>query len=402
MVESTIILLDNSEWMRNGDYIPTRMLAQQDAADTICYAKSEQHPQNTLAVMSSAGSSPEVQIPLTSAQDGLLNAIRSVKLSGKCDLATSLRVAQLVLRNRENKAGGQRIVIFVGSPVEEDSKQLIRLAKQLKKSNIACDVVSFGEVEQNAQILTEFIEAVNKSGNSHLVAVPAGPHLLSDVLISTPIVMGENSSDSSTTSTVGGGMSMGGGDVEDPMIAEAIRASLMTHAQEATTTGNDATTAATDATDTDVAMLGEEDDEEALLQHALMMSMQAEDSCSGNTTKAAAVSTPATPTPAPATETGSTAAQEEEDDEEEALRLALQMSMADGGAGETSEPAATPMDTEDDDVAAMMADPEFLQSLYGDLPGVDLTDSRIQDVLSQVTQEEEEEGSGDAEEEKKE
>jgi hypothetical protein len=149
--------------------------------------------------------------------------------------------------------------------VEGDSKPLIRLGKQLKKSNIACDVVSFGEVDQNEQILTEFVEAVNKNGNrcvwgcgcgcgcgcsfvfgyflhvsiceyvsvcecvftgslktisfSHLVTVPAGPHLLSDVLISTPIIMGENSSDTSTTSTVGG-LSGVGGDVEDPMIAE--------------------------------------------------------------------------------------------------------------------------------------------------------------------------------------
>lgn len=30
-LESTMICLDNSEWMRNGDHIPSRLDAQQDA-----------------------------------------------------------------------------------------------------------------------------------------------------------------------------------------------------------------------------------------------------------------------------------------------------------------------------------------------------------------------------------
>lgn len=30
-LESTMICLDNSEWMRNGDYAPNRLAAQQDA-----------------------------------------------------------------------------------------------------------------------------------------------------------------------------------------------------------------------------------------------------------------------------------------------------------------------------------------------------------------------------------
>lgn len=38
-----------------------------------------------------------------------------------------------------------RIVVFVGSPVEAEEKELIKLAKRLKKEKVNVDIVSFGE-----------------------------------------------------------------------------------------------------------------------------------------------------------------------------------------------------------------------------------------------------------------
>jgi len=52
--------IDNSEWMRNGDYTPTRMQAQADAVNLVCTAKTQDNPENTVALMSFAGASPEV------------------------------------------------------------------------------------------------------------------------------------------------------------------------------------------------------------------------------------------------------------------------------------------------------------------------------------------------------
>lgn len=71
-----------------------------------------------------------------------------------------------------------------------DQKQdgLVRLGKRLKKNNIAVDVVNFGEEVENADKLEAFLGAVNSDENSHLVTVPAGPHVLSDILISSPII----------------------------------------------------------------------------------------------------------------------------------------------------------------------------------------------------------------------
>ena len=49
-LESCMILLDNSEYMRNGDYIPTRLEAQQDAANLLVGAKTQSHPESTVGV----------------------------------------------------------------------------------------------------------------------------------------------------------------------------------------------------------------------------------------------------------------------------------------------------------------------------------------------------------------
>jgi hypothetical protein len=80
----------------------------------------------------------------------------------------------------------------VASPIEEDEKAVVTLAKKLKKNNIAVDLVLFGQIEENEAKLTKFIETLNNNDNSHLVSIPPGPHLLSDVLISSPIISGED------------------------------------------------------------------------------------------------------------------------------------------------------------------------------------------------------------------
>lgn len=48
LFQATMVCMDNSEWMRNGDYLPTRFQAQADAVNLICGAKTQvmsQHEQ---------------------------------------------------------------------------------------------------------------------------------------------------------------------------------------------------------------------------------------------------------------------------------------------------------------------------------------------------------------------
>ena len=56
-----------------------------------------------------------------------------------CCVFLQLRVCctiQLALRHRRNKHGSQRIVSFVGSPVDADEKVLKRLGALLRKNNV--------------------------------------------------------------------------------------------------------------------------------------------------------------------------------------------------------------------------------------------------------------------------
>jgi 26S proteasome regulatory subunit N10 len=58
--------------------------------------------------------------------------------------------------------------VFVGSPVEVDEKELVAVAKKLKKNNVAVDVVNFGEDGENEEKLEKFVSTVcSKDGNRY-------------------------------------------------------------------------------------------------------------------------------------------------------------------------------------------------------------------------------------------
>jgi 26S proteasome regulatory subunit N10 len=54
-LEATMMLIDNSEYMRNGDYQPTRFEAQSDAVNTVFQTKIDSNPENTVGIMTMAG-----------------------------------------------------------------------------------------------------------------------------------------------------------------------------------------------------------------------------------------------------------------------------------------------------------------------------------------------------------
>jgi len=54
-LEATMIVIDNSEYMRNGDYLPTRFEAQSDAVNVTFQTKIDSNAENTVGIMSMAG-----------------------------------------------------------------------------------------------------------------------------------------------------------------------------------------------------------------------------------------------------------------------------------------------------------------------------------------------------------
>ncbi|XP_010166510.1 26S proteasome non-ATPase regulatory subunit 4, partial [Antrostomus carolinensis] len=162
--------------MRNGDFLPTRLQAQQDAVNIVCHSKTRSNPENNVGLITLANNC-EVLTTLTPDTGRILSKLHTVQPKGKITFCTGIRVAHLALKHRQGKNHKMRIIAFVGSPVEDNEKDLVKLAKRLKKEKVNVDIINFGEEEANTDKLTAFINTLNgKDGTgSHLVTVPPGP-----------------------------------------------------------------------------------------------------------------------------------------------------------------------------------------------------------------------------------
>ncbi len=46
--------VDDSDYMRNGDFVPTRMAAMQDAVNIVCHTKTRSNPENNVGLLTLA------------------------------------------------------------------------------------------------------------------------------------------------------------------------------------------------------------------------------------------------------------------------------------------------------------------------------------------------------------
>ncbi|CAK7892599.1 26S proteasome regulatory subunit Rpn10p [[Candida] anglica] len=227
-LEATMIAIDNSEFMRNGDYVTSRYDAQLTATEFIFQNKVNSNPENTVGLLAYGGNGPEVLSTLTTDFGKILSGAHETKIHGESHFSNGISVAALALKHRQNKVQAQRIIVFVGSPIVESEKELEKLAKKMKKNNIAVDIINFGEESVNTSKLEKFNATINNHDNSHLVTVPPGPRLLYEVIASSPILLEEgfDMGGDSMNDGFGGGV----GDIIDPNmdpdLALALRLSL--------------------------------------------------------------------------------------------------------------------------------------------------------------------------------
>ncbi|XP_004289860.1 PREDICTED: 26S proteasome non-ATPase regulatory subunit 4 homolog [Fragaria vesca subsp. vesca] len=396
VLEATMICVDNSEWMRNGDYSPSRFQAQADAINLICGAKTQANPENTVGVLTMAGKGVRVLATPTSDLGRILACMHGLEMGGEMNITSAIQVAQLALKHRQNKNQQQRIIVFAGSPVKYEKKVLEMIGKKLKKNSVALDIIDFGEDDDDdgkPEKLEALLSAVNNNDSSHLVHVPPGPDALSDVLISSPVFTGDGEGGSgfavaaaAATAAAIGGSSGYDFDVDpniDPELALALRVSMEEErarqeaaakrsADEASRQGEEPPSKSEDVIMTesgDVSVPNEDKkptndmvDENDLLKQALAMSMNM--SGSGNSAGDAEMSE-------------ATSADPE-------LALALQMSMQDS-AGEPSSQS---------DVNKVLEDQSFLSSILESLPGVDPNDPSVKELLASLKNQSKEKDEG--------
>ncbi|KAG6878439.1 hypothetical protein C0992_008158 [Termitomyces sp. T32_za158] len=304
-LEATMMIIDNSEYMRNGDYQPTRWEAQKDAVNVVFQTKIDANPENTVGIMTMAGKGPEVLVTHSKDLGQILQGLHkaSSNIGGQIDIPTAIAIAQLALKHRENKNLRQRIIVFVASPLEAqaaDEKAMVKLAKKLKKNNVAVDIVSYGDgIEETTGeekgVLRAFVDSASSGDNSHLVSIPPSTRLLSDVLISSPILSEDRSSSIPAEfggSGDGAGASGSGGANQfefgvdpslDPELAMALQMSMQEAqareaAEAAAAASNQAeTTTPIPPSNPTAPAEPTDDEEERLLQQALTMSQEHDD-----------------------------------------------------------------------------------------------------------------------------
>uniref|UniRef100_A0A1J3JE82 26S proteasome non-ATPase regulatory subunit 4 homolog n=1 Tax=Noccaea caerulescens TaxID=107243 RepID=A0A1J3JE82_NOCCA len=384
VLEATMICIDNSEWMRNGDYSPSRLQAQTEAVNLLCGAKTQSNPENTVGVLTMAGKGVRVLTTPTSDLGKILACMHGLDVGGEINLTAAIQIAQLALKHRQNKNQRQRIIVFAGSPIKYEKKALELVGKRLKKNSVSLDIVNFGEDddEDKPQKLEALLSAVNNNDGSHIVHVPSGANALSDVLLSTPVFTGDEGasgyvSAAAAAAAAGGDFDFGVDPNIDPELALALRVSMEEERarQEAAAKkaadeaggqkGKDGDAAS--ASQETVARTSEKnaepmDEDNALLDQAIAMSV-------GDVNMSEAA------------------------DEDQDLALALQMSMS----GEESSEAAG--------AGNLLGDQAFISSVLSSLPGVDPNDPAVKALLASLPDEskrnEEEESSSKGEDEKK-
>lgn len=351
-LESTVICVDNSEYCRNGDFIPTRLLAQRDAANLVARTKMRQNAENACALLTMSNN--HLVATLTTDQSKFMSVMSRVEADGDCRLTAAVRVAQLSLKHRMNKNHKQRIVVFVCSPVIEDEKEIIKVAKRLKKEKVNLDIISFGEDEANQVKLAAFINTLNgKDGAaSHLISIPSGTSL-EQALRKSPIIDGGEGS--------GGAGAFGEMDISeaDPELAMALRISLEEQrARQVQEGGADA--APTSQEDGNVPM-----DEDQQMLMAAMGASTAGPSGSNDVDVSAMT-------------------------EEEQIAYALQMSMADGGSAMQDEPMQSEEEPAASETQQLVTDPDFLRQVLSNLPDVDPDSNEVKEAMGEKKKDDEE------------
>lgn len=366
----------------------------------------QQNAENSVGVLTMASvgrrGGARVLVSPTDDMGKILGSLHEASIAGKLNLVEGVQVAQLALKHRRNKNGGQRIVLFVGSPVEADAKTLVKTGKALKKNNIAVDIVLLGSDEETANKLRQLVDAAKSNDNSNLVQVPPGV-VPSDVLISSPVIQPEGSS-SSTAGLTGAAeqsaaATFGGVDANlDPELAMALRVSMeeerarqqaaANEAKQQVEGHGDVSTASAAASEPPQGEIPGIDDEDALLQQALAMSMR-EHAASTEAvhTTSQEVSRPVTseepPAPPPSSVDMQVTEDDNDDDDDETMQRALQMSMQ----SPQDKPSANgPQEQEAAPAASTPAfhDANFVNQVLSQLPGVDPNDPVIKAALNSI------------------
>ena len=178
-----------------------------------------------------------MRITQTNEVGDLINVINNIQIWGEADVLTAVKVAQLSLKHRKNKSQRQRVIVFVGHPIQGTEEDFEDVGMRLKKNNVAIDVINFSNPD-NVSRLQTLVATANAGGddtpNCHFLDVPVGVTHITDVMITSPILQPEDAGMGGPGDVGMGGAGAGGDPMAnlgfdpnmDPELAMALRLSM--------------------------------------------------------------------------------------------------------------------------------------------------------------------------------
>lgn len=191
------------------------------------------------------------------------------------------------MKQRQNTNQKQRIVAFVGSPLNSNTtkESLKDLGLIMKKNGVAIDLIDFGtENRGNTEILNELINAIDTEAHpSRLITIESegnnGIFLLDSLKSKVPELF--NRSSSSSTNNNSGDNSENGFDFDpelDPELAMALKLSMEEEVNRQKKVGGAGIDESDNEkyVDVDEDMENENEDEDEELARAIALSMEQE------------------------------------------------------------------------------------------------------------------------------
>lgn len=168
----------------------------------------------------------------------------------------------------------------MGHPLKESEEDCEELGVRMKRNNVAIDIINFAHPE-NVPKLQALVRAANSNNNSHMLDVPMGVSMITDVLIASPIINEGMDEMPGGQAAAAGGMpaqsqfaDYGGIDPNlDPELAMALRISM--EEERARQVQPPAAVQQPEAAPVEapIAPVEEALDEDEILQRALMLSV---------------------------------------------------------------------------------------------------------------------------------
>lgn len=144
MPDTTILILDNSYYAQNQDYLPTRYLVQLDVVNFLLSTSSETHHFGLIPI---AQPTPNYILIPTKNRTNLRQFTTNLKLTEQFKIPESIYIAQRSFQYLE--ASQKRLIVFISTPLDDIALENVLLKlRDCASVQITVFVFLFGDAQE--------------------------------------------------------------------------------------------------------------------------------------------------------------------------------------------------------------------------------------------------------------